>query len=213
MFVRSYLPITHKRVHSSFHLSVLLLSSGIISSLRFICILSCANSSQCLLYSICVEQQLISTGSIEKSEGSVSILTRGQHSFPFKFQLPETSLPPSFEAKPCQIRYYVKVTLDIPYASPPQGMKYFTIVGPHIDCMDEQYLVSTFGHSSTHGVCLRNRSMNSQNRRLFVLHLELSLSLIELQSLTGIKLLYSFFSLVLTILNPNCNAETVSWSR
>ena len=35
-----------------------------------------------------------------------------------------------------------QVTIDIPYASPPQGMKYFTIIGPHIDCMDEQYLVS-----------------------------------------------------------------------
>lgn len=31
--------------------------------------------------------------------------------------------------------------MDIPYASPPQGMKYFTIIGPHIDCMEEQYLV------------------------------------------------------------------------
>ncbi|OXA40481.1 Arrestin domain-containing protein 2 [Folsomia candida] len=27
-------------------------------------------------------------------------------------------------------------TVDIPYASPPQGMKYFTIIGPWIDCMD-----------------------------------------------------------------------------
>lgn len=74
-------------------------------------------------------------------EGETSVLTRGQHSFPFKFQLPESCLPCSFESKPCTIRYYVKVTIDIPYASPPQGMKYFTIIGPHIDCMDEQYLV------------------------------------------------------------------------
>lgn len=37
-----------------------------------------------------------------------------------------------------------QVTIDIPYASPPQGIKYFTIIGPHIDCMDEQYLVSFF---------------------------------------------------------------------
>ena len=37
-----------------------------------------------------------------------------------------------------------QVTIDIPYASPPQGMKYFTIIGPHIDCMDEQYLVSDY---------------------------------------------------------------------
>jgi hypothetical protein len=35
----------------------------------------------------------------------------------------------------------MQVTVDIPYASPPQGMKYFTIIGPHIDCMDEHYLV------------------------------------------------------------------------
>jgi hypothetical protein len=36
----------------------------------------------------------------------------------------------------------MQVTVDIPYASPPQGMKYFTVIGPHIDCMDEHYLVS-----------------------------------------------------------------------
>lgn len=76
------------------------------------------------------------------TDGETGILTRGQHSFPFKFQLPESCLPCSFESKPCQIRYYIKVTIDIPYASPPQGMKYFTIIGPHIDCMDEQYLVN-----------------------------------------------------------------------
>ena len=72
----------------------------------------------------------------------MSILPRGHHAFPFKFHLPESCLPCSFESKPCTVRYYVKVTIDIPYASPPQGMKYFTIIGPHIDCMDEQYLVS-----------------------------------------------------------------------
>jgi len=79
----------------------------------------------------------------DKAEGNMSILPRGHHAFSFKFQLPESSLPCSFEAKPCTVRYYVKVTIDIPYASPPQGMKYFTIIGPHIDCMDEQYLVSS----------------------------------------------------------------------
>ncbi|XP_074603748.1 arrestin domain-containing protein 2-like [Brevipalpus obovatus] len=90
----------------------------------------------------------------ENIEGNIPILTRGHHSFPFKFQLPETSLPCSFEAKPCTIRYYVKVTLDIPYASPPQGMKYFTIVGPHIDCMDEQYLKPLVGQDKRQVCCL-----------------------------------------------------------
>lgn len=60
----------------------------------------------------------------------------------YRFCLPESSLPCSFESKPVCIRYYFKVTIDIPYASPPQGMKYFTVIGPHIDCMEEQYLVN-----------------------------------------------------------------------
>jgi len=37
--------------------------------------------------------------------------------------------------------------MDIPYASSPQGIKYFTIIGPHIDCMDERYLVSLCWHA------------------------------------------------------------------
>lgn len=73
-------------------------------------------------------------------ESTVPILPRGHHTFPFRFTLPESALPCSFESRPCTVRYYIKVTVDIPYASPPQGMKYFTVVGPHIDCMDEQYL-------------------------------------------------------------------------
>lgn len=72
---------------------------------------------------------------------TIPILPRGIHKFPFKFTLPESSLPCSFESRLCYIRYYIKVTVDIPYASPPQGMKYFTVIGPHIDCMEEQYLV------------------------------------------------------------------------
>ncbi|XP_071442765.1 arrestin domain-containing protein 2-like [Hetaerina americana] len=90
----------------------------------------------------------------DKPEGNVPILPRGLHKFPFKFQLPESSLPSSFESKPGYIRYYIKVTVDIPYASPPQGMKYFTIIGPHIDCMDEQYLKPMVGHDKRTTCCL-----------------------------------------------------------
>lgn len=71
---------------------------------------------------------------------TIPILPRGHHKFNFRFNLPESSLPCSFESKTGCIRYYIKVTVDIPYASPPQGMKYFTVIGPHIDCMEEQYL-------------------------------------------------------------------------
>ncbi|ODM91409.1 Arrestin domain-containing protein 2 [Orchesella cincta] len=81
----------------------------------------------------------------DKADGNVQILPRGLHKFPFRFQLPESNLPYSFESKCGTIRYYIKVTVDIPYASPPQGMKYFTIIGPHIDCMDDIYLKPIMG--------------------------------------------------------------------
>lgn len=59
----------------------------------------------------------------EKPDQYVPILPRGKHVFQLQFQLPESQLPCSFESKFCTIRYYVKVTLDIPYSSPPQGIK------------------------------------------------------------------------------------------
>ncbi|XP_059468819.1 arrestin domain-containing protein 2-like [Neocloeon triangulifer] len=89
----------------------------------------------------------------DKPEGNVPILPRGLHQFPFRFQLPESSLPCSFESKPGFIRYYIKVTIDVPYASPPQGMKYFTIIGPHIDCMDDQYLKPMIGQDKKTTCC------------------------------------------------------------
>lgn len=81
-------------------------------------------------------------------DGVIPILPRGIHQLPFKFNLPQTALPCSFESKAGTIRYYIKVVIDIPYASPPQGIKYFTVVGPHIDCMEEKYLVRSRGQDS-----------------------------------------------------------------
>ena len=71
-------------------------------------------------------------------------MPRGEHRFPFEFRLPEYALPCSFESKIGTIRYYLRVLIDIPYASPPQGIKYFTIIGPHIDCMEDRYLVRIY---------------------------------------------------------------------
>ncbi|BES98455.1 Arrestin (or S-antigen), N-terminal domain [Nesidiocoris tenuis] len=89
----------------------------------------------------------------DKIEGNIAVLPRGQHHFPFKFHLPESALPCSFESKPGYVRYYIKVTVDIPYCSPPQGMKYFTIIGPHIDCMEEQYLKPMIGEDKKTTCC------------------------------------------------------------
>lgn len=75
------------------------------------------------------------------ADKGIPIMPRGNHKYPFEFKLPETALPCSFESKIGTIRYYIRMTMDIPYSSSPQGIKYFTVIGPHIDCMDERYMV------------------------------------------------------------------------
>ncbi|KAK0069753.1 arrestin domain-containing protein 3 [Biomphalaria pfeifferi] len=88
-----------------------------------------------------LEERLMIWGKDDSdSHQGIPILTRGRHRYPFHFQLPETVLPCSFESKIGNIRYYVRVNLNIPYASCPQCIRYFTIIGPQIHCMDERYL-------------------------------------------------------------------------
>uniref|UniRef100_A0A914VSW8 Arrestin C-terminal-like domain-containing protein n=1 Tax=Plectus sambesii TaxID=2011161 RepID=A0A914VSW8_9BILA len=89
-----------------------------------------------------------------EEDGHIPILPRGMHQFPFSFQLPQTALPCSLESKLGTIRYYIKVVIDIPYASSPQGIKYFTVIGPHIDCMEEKYLNSLVGQDRKTTCCL-----------------------------------------------------------
>lgn len=45
----------------------------------------------------------------DKADGSIPVLTRGYHQFPFHFLLPESCLPCSFESKAGTIRFYIKV--------------------------------------------------------------------------------------------------------
>ena len=54
---------------------------------------------------------------------STQILPRGSHEMAFSFALPASQLPCSLETKAGTIRYYVKVIVDVPYASSPQGIK------------------------------------------------------------------------------------------
>ncbi|KHJ98265.1 arrestin domain protein [Oesophagostomum dentatum] len=91
----------------------------------------------------------------DKNEDSdvVPILARGMHQFPFAFDLPQSTLPCSLESRHGTIRYYIKVIIDIPYASSPQGIKYFTIIGPHIDCMEEKYLGALSGQDRKTTCC------------------------------------------------------------
>nr|CDQ03298.1 BMA-ARRD-6 [Brugia malayi] len=86
------------------------------------------------------------------------ILLSGLHHFPFQFQLPNCSMPCSLETKFGTIRYYVKVIINIPHGSMPQGIKYFTIIGPSTDCMDEKYCCALLGQNKEvtwHGCCRR----------------------------------------------------------
>uniref|UniRef100_A0A183C351 Arrestin_N domain-containing protein n=1 Tax=Globodera pallida TaxID=36090 RepID=A0A183C351_GLOPA len=76
----------------------------------------------------------------DDEDAQSQILPRGTHEFSFSFRLAGTQMPSSLETKAGTVRYYVKVIVDVPFASSPQGLKYFTLIGPHIDCMEEKYL-------------------------------------------------------------------------
>ncbi|GAB1610691.1 uncharacterized protein LOC115223663 [Argonauta hians] len=100
-----------------------------------------------------VDDKTVIWGKDKNEEGSVPILPRGNHRYPFQFQLPESALPCSFESKIATVRYYLRVVIDMPYASSPQGVKYFTIIGPHIDCMDERYLTPQEAQDKNNNCC------------------------------------------------------------
>ncbi|ESN93407.1 hypothetical protein HELRODRAFT_115644 [Helobdella robusta] len=88
-----------------------------------------------------IDEKVVVWGSQDLSpeECTPTLLPKGNHRLPFKFQLPKISLPCSFESRIGTIRYYLRVVIDTPYASPPQGLKYFNVIGPSIDCLDDQY--------------------------------------------------------------------------
>lgn len=84
-----------------------------------------------------------------------SILEVGGHEFHFSYQLPLENIPCSLESRACCVRYHLRAILDLltasssttsppppPVTEIPQGIKYFTIIGPIVDCNDNKYLVS-----------------------------------------------------------------------
>ncbi|ELT96773.1 hypothetical protein CAPTEDRAFT_177316 [Capitella teleta] len=101
-----------------------------------------------------IDEKALVWGKDKHDDGSIPILPRGDHHFPFDFQLPECALPCSFESRMGTIRYYLRVLIDIPYASPPQGLKYFTIIGPHIDCMVDRYMTPVSCSDQSQRCCL-----------------------------------------------------------
>ncbi|XP_064606638.1 LOW QUALITY PROTEIN: arrestin domain-containing protein 3-like [Liolophura sinensis] len=101
-----------------------------------------------------IDDKKVVWGKDKNEEGPVPILPRGVHRLPVVFQIPESAIPCSFESKIGRIRYYLRIILDIPYASPPQGLKYFTLIGPHIDCMDERYLTPCHFEDKKRVCCL-----------------------------------------------------------
>lgn len=101
-----------------------------------------------------IDEKKVVWGKDKHEDGGIPIMPRGNHRYNFQFKLPESALPSSFESKIGTIRYYIRMTMDIPYSSSPQGIKYFTIVGPHIDCMDDKYLTPTRASDKRNSCCL-----------------------------------------------------------
>lgn len=71
-----------------------------------------------------------------------SLVKTGLHEFEFSFRLSDADIPCSLESRACSIRYHLRAVLDVPdVVDIPQGVKYFTIIGPIIDCNDNKLLV------------------------------------------------------------------------
>lgn len=89
----------------------------------------------------------------KKEETVASLVDEGVHEFHFSFQLPLKDIPCSLESRACSVRYHLRAILDIPNSpvdSPLlQGVKYFTLIGPIVDCNDNKYLVSGSGEKQS----------------------------------------------------------------
>jgi len=88
------------------------------------------------------------------------VLKKGSHKLKFSFTLPSTELPSSFESKLGTIRYFLHVCVDIPYASPPQTMKHFTVIGQKNKVPPQEWLVSKTSLSRNRCHEMRNMEMN-----------------------------------------------------
>lgn len=79
----------------------------------------------------------------DQQDNEKSLVKEGIHEFQFSFRLSDANIPCSLESRACSIRYHLRAILDVPEADDiPQGVKYFTILGPIIDCNDNKFLVS-----------------------------------------------------------------------
>lgn len=79
----------------------------------------------------------------DQQENEKSFVKQGIHEFHFSFRLSDANIPCSLESRACSIRYHLRAILDVPETDDiPQGIKYFTILGPIIDCNDNRFLVS-----------------------------------------------------------------------
>ncbi|VDP52652.1 unnamed protein product [Soboliphyme baturini] len=43
--------------------------------------------------------------------------------------------------------------IDVPYANPPRCLKYFSLIGPNIDCMEEKYMTAMVGQDEKTTCC------------------------------------------------------------
>jgi hypothetical protein len=77
---------------------------------------------------------------LDSSKASDEFICYGYSVFPFFFVLPHNILVTSFEGKHGNIRYYLKVELNQPWAFNNKLKKPFTVICP-IDINEREYLV------------------------------------------------------------------------
>ena len=69
------------------------------------------------------------------------MLSPGEHSFPFEFEIPEENLPTSFEGKHGHVTYWLKAIVDRPWKSNVETREYFTVT-ERLDVNEPELVVS-----------------------------------------------------------------------
>lgn len=90
---------------------------------------------------------------MQKQDETNDLYLKDYHyNFPFRFTLPTSNLPTSYEFFDAHIRYYVKATIDIPMSINREAIRCFSVINP-LDLNLLPSLRQSFGVSDTNRVC------------------------------------------------------------
>ena len=89
---------------------------------------------------------------MEKPMNNDLYLETGEYNHPFRFLLPESNLPTSYEYYSAYIRYWLKATIDIPWSINKHAIRCLTVINP-LDLNLLPALRQSYGVTDTKIIC------------------------------------------------------------